>query len=210
MHIDTLIADMLPALHADGVADLTFWEECELITWADAALKRISRLASIFVRRDTSTALVAGTATYSAPARHLSTIHVQHNNKSLIASSTHELEGKDDAFLTTAGTPTHWYPDKIGANKIGLYKIPDAAAAAVSAALQLPIIYHEYPNTLDCGKATATVMQPAIIDDYCYIYTIGEAYAKQGDAQMPEVSQQLGEFRNLFESVLIRTYGEAQ
>ena len=212
----TSVGNLLPMLHrtdatltgsstnAAIAADLVFWTKKELLRWFDEAVKDLANKAVIFVRRDTATSLVAGTATYAAPSRHLRTLYAAHSNRGLRPSSTYELEALDTQFASASGTPTKFYEDKIGANIIGLYKVPASGDVAAGA---LEIIQSEYPTEVDELEVNTAVAAPAVFGDLWEARVLTEAYNKDSDARLPEVAANLGEFTQLIESVISGLWG---
>lgn len=200
----TMIASSLPSLHAADVADLTFWTNAELVEFIDEAVKKLAKFAKVFVVRDTSTSTVIGTATYTLPTRHISTLQVSYNNLPVHASSSSDLEMLDRFYTLTRGTSKKWYEDKIGASpaakKIGLYPVPDAVHT-------VGVIHAEYPATLTSGD---TLDVPTPIADYIETCMIRDAYSKESDLAMPEVAQHLNERAKLYEQVMSSYYGDVQ
>jgi hypothetical protein len=188
--LTTLISNVLPLLHATVPAELVYWSEQEIYNWTDEELKLLAKEGP-FVVRDT-VAIVAGTAIYSAPTGHLSTIHVAHNNAPLRPSSTQELELKDPAYATFAGTPLYWYVGTY--NQIALYPVPNAAAIALASTVE--VIYHQYPPAPD-DLITITLPVPAVIGEMIEMMVVAQAYAKESDSQVPEIAAHLVEVGKL-------------
>src|SRR5215831_6918983 len=111
--IDTsaVIDGVLPDLHSDTRANLTFWTFADLVGFADEALKRLARIVGIFVDRTVIAATGAGQASYSLPLQHVATLHVSFGTVPLRPGNMAELESRDPAFQTAPGTPDHWYED---------------------------------------------------------------------------------------------------
>lgn len=189
--VTTIISDLLPMLHTDSMANAIWWTDAEITRWVADFLKRHAEQDGVFVLRHV-TSLVAGQAVYDAPPRHLDTMHVSVFGKPLVSSSTTELEALDDTFRTTPETTgnlaSRWYPDRIGANKIGIYPVP---AAALSDGADLEIIYHGFPCNLDEAHTDTAIDVPAGISDALLLSVLGEAYATESDATMPEVAANL-------------------
>lgn len=192
------VTAMLPVLHASSTADLAFWTNSELVAFLDEGLKRLAQVSNVFVRRDTTISTVLGTRIYALPVRTLNIIHVAYNNVPLRASSTHELAGKDDYYLQTQTTPTHWYSDRETLNNIALYPVPDAVGSVA-------IIASEVLADLSDGDNMAV---PVVFADYLEVRTLSEAYGREGDAQMPEVSGHLLELGKLYEQLAAEYWGE--
>lgn len=207
LNVNTLISNLLAPLHSDSLANLVFWSDAELTRFFDEALKSHARRHGVFVKRDASSiTLVQGTAVYSAPTRHIDTLHVTLSGVGLIASSTSELELLDDAFKTTQGTPAYWYSDREGQNKIGFYPVPNLAAVG----LNPEIIYHEYVAELDEAHVNTAVPVPAAVGDYLEAMVLKAAYSKESDCAIPETAQNLDELLKLYDSVITSLYGISQ
>lgn len=205
--VNALITNLLGPLHSDSTANLVWWTDPELTRFFDEAVKRLARNFGVFVARDTTTiTLVQGTAVYDAPARHISTLYVALDGAPLIAASSSELELLDDAYKTTQGTPQYWYNDKEGANRIGFYPVPNAAAAGKHPEL----IICQFPAELDEAHSNTTIPVPAFEGDYLEAVVLGEAYGKESDARLPETSAAMKQLAKLYEQIFVDLYGEAQ
>lgn len=95
--VETVKSNLMPMLHAAGESDLLFWTADQLERWARDWLFRHAQQQGVFVLRDTATTLVAGTATYDAPADHLDTIHV--STGTAVSSGDDALDQEDDFSL---------------------------------------------------------------------------------------------------------------
>lgn len=231
----TLLNNILPMLHIAGTAN-AFWTDSQLHRWFADWIKRHAERQGVFVLRDVSQTLTAGTAVYAAPADHLDTIHVATAisigaamnglllesgdllllesgdemllesgttaavvGTGLVASSTTELEALDDLYATTQGTPERWYPDRIGANHIGLYPVPDASGAT------LEVIYHGFPCDLSSGFNA-----PTAIGDYLELAVYAEAVGCESDGQIPEAATAARQVMSLIDEVVQLYFGRAQ
>lgn len=195
----TVITNLLPSLHAAALADLTFWTEADLITWMDDALKRLARVARVWVERDTSITTEAGTATYALPARHLATIHVSFGAAPLRPASAAELEARNPAYQTAAGTPDHWYEDGLGRN-VGVAPVPEGATA-------LPLLMQAWPPALDTAKLNTLVQAPAPLAGYLAMYVLAKAYGREGESEMPDVAMHAEARCQMYEEVFAHLYG---
>jgi len=202
--IDTsaVIQSILPDLHADTVAGLTFWTEADLIRWEDESVKRLSRVAAVFVLRDTSVATVGGQASYSLPPRHATTLHVSLGTTPLRPANMEELEGLDPAFRTTPGTPERWYEDKLAAPQVALAPVP--AAAGVT----LPVVYNSWPPELDVNKVNTALAAPAPLKGYLAMAVLGAAYQIEGESEMPDVAAHCRGRLALYEQLFQGYYGK--
>jgi hypothetical protein len=202
--VTAVIDGALPTLHANSRANLAHWTEGELIEWADEGLKRISRLACIFVGRVASTLTVATQATYSLPERHVSTLHVSHITQPLRPANTRELEMRNPQFETTLATEaapiSHWYQDLLGAPKFGVTPVPDVSDEP------LPVIYNGYPVPVDPGQSL--VAAPAPFKGYLSFYVIWQAYQKEGESEMPDVAAHAKARCEMYETIFQGYYGK--
>lgn len=204
--LTTIISNLLPRLHASSTANLVHWTNGELTAFGDESIKRLGREVGVFLARGTIS-LSNGTAQYSLPSRHVSTVRVTHNGIPLIPSSTDELEYLNSAYLTTTGTPTHFYQDKQGFAKISFYPVPNTAAAA----LTLSITYHEWPAELDSGGANVTIPGPLpIAGDYIQARVHAEAVGKESDGAIPEVAAFLNQKLEMLQVIIADYWGAAQ
>lgn len=197
----TLIANLTPLLHSDSIANAVFWTNAECVAWLDEAVKRLARSFCVLVVRDTSISTANGTAKYTLPTRHISTVHVAVDNKPLRAATTHELVARDGSFETTAAGangPTHWYQDKITIDQIGFYPVPIATKTVA-------IIHTQFPATVTDG---ANIDVPAVIGDYLEYWVLREAYNKESDARLVECAQQLGEVLGLLDREFAAMWGQ--
>lgn len=208
--VTQMINNLLPLLHAPALNQLIWWTDAELTRWVADALKRHAMTDGTFVLRHTQS-LFAGQADYAAPPRHLDTIHVAVNGQPLVASSTTELEALDDAFRTTLETTgrltSRWYADRIGANRIGVYPVP---AVGLSDGGDLEIIYHGFPCNLDEAHTDTRIEIPDGVGEMIELAVLGEAYACESDAEMPEVAQSARSVAGLIEQVVHTYWGRAQ
>jgi hypothetical protein len=196
-----VIDGLLWTLHAGSRADLTFWSEGDLIQWMDEALKRLSRVACVFVGRDASILTVETQATYTLPARHIATLHMSHVTTPMRPAGTMELEALDTAYQTTAGTPARWYQDLQGAVTVGLAPVPDTSDEA------LPIIYEGYPDTLDAGKQNTLVAAPPPLKGYLAMCVLAEAYGRESEIESPDIAAHCRGRVALYEQIFTSYYG---
>lgn len=202
--IDTtaVIQSILPDLHADNLADLYFWTEGELIRWEDECVKRLARVAAVFVRRDASLVTVAGQASYSLPPRHVTSLHVSLGTVPLRPANMEELEGLDTDFRTTPGTPERWYEDKLAAPEVAFAPVPDAAG------VPLPIVYNSWPPELDASKVNTSLPAPAPVKGYIAMAVLGAAYQIEGESEMPDVASHCRGRLELYERTFQAYFGK--
>lgn len=202
--IDTgdVIDELLPYLGAYQAANLNFWTEAELFAFADEGVKRLATAIGGFVEHDASTALVDGTASYSLPTRHLSTIHASAANVSIYPTTRQGLDALDSDWTNTAGnTPTNFFQDND--SQIRVYPKPNSTTTG-----NVGVIHHQYPAAVDSGSPSVTA--PAVFAEYLTWYTLSEARGKESDGAMPEVSKFFAGMVDLFESIAREYWGQAQ
>ncbi len=187
---------------------MVHWSKTELIAFVDEYLKRLGRICGVFIARSTAFTIVAGTATYSLPTRHISTIRATWVGASLTPSSTDELELLDSDYLTTQGTPLYWYQDKIGIGKIGLYPVPNAAMALL--VTPLAVLYHEYPADVDAAEVNMVLPMPTPVMEVVQAKMLAEAFGKESDGAIPEVAQHLTKRLDMMEQLLTEYYGASR
>lgn len=202
--IDTtqVIDDLLPTLHTADRAGLTFWTEGDLIQWLDEALKRLSRVAGVFVGRWTNVLTVAGQLIYSLPPRHVCTLHVSYQATPLRPAASLELEAKDPSYQTTQGTPDHWYQDLQGGLVFGVVPVPNTSDQP------LPIIYNGFPETLDAAKQNTLVAAPPPLKGYLAMCVLAEALGREGESEMPDVAKHCAGRISMYEQIFAAYYGK--
>jgi hypothetical protein len=203
-----VIDGLLWTLHAGSRADLVFWTEGDLIQWMDEALKRLARVACVFVGRDESLVSISEQATYTLPDRHIATLHVSYTDLAAHAapaplrpSGTMELEALDEDYQTTRGIPQRWYEDLQGATTIGLAPVPDADDDPI------PIIYVGYPDTLDAGRQNTLVAAPPPIKGYLAMCVLAEAYGRESEIESPDIAAHCRGRMAMYEQIFTAYYG---
>jgi hypothetical protein len=209
--VNDLLANLYPQLHAASDSDLVFWSKNELVRYMADAQKRFVQKYGVRVVRDTSTVeLQQGIATYAAPPRHLSTIHVALDGRALRASSVSEITRRDRQYQATESTATSpirwWYTDSIKQNRIGFYPIP----GAVDNGKSVEIIYHQYLCGPHIDLSDAVIDAPLWFGDYMELSALAEAYGREGDGQMVETSQAIKQILALYEMCAERYWGKAE
>lgn len=206
--IREVLVSVYPSLNAAGAADLTWWTETELFQYIDEAAKRLASRVGLFVERDATTIVLAnGTQEYSLPTRHLSTIHASAGPAASLAPITpataHELEALDTTWETASGVVER-YVHRLGPDKVQVYKVPGAAQAGQVVA----VIFHQYPA--DLSPTAFVLTAPSPFREYFTFAVLAEARKIEGDAAMPEVSQQCEAWMNLLEKVFLDYWGGSQ
>ena len=205
----SVIDHLLPMLHASSRADLIApWSDASLTRQANDGLREHARTAGTFVTRNaTFITLIQGVIYYALPADLLDVIRVALDGTALVASSTSELEMKDEGFQYTQGPPTDWYLDHGEYHMIGVYPVPDAA----SAGKHLDLIYHRAPCSFDEAHVTTTLDAPLILGDLLELRALSESYALEGDMRMVETAQTVKQLIDqLYRPGFLRFYGQDQ
>lgn len=204
--VTQVIDELLPTLHATSRANLAHWTEAELLEYADDCLKRLSRIACVFVGRAASTLTVATQATYLLPARHVSTLHISHLATPLRPANRMELEMKDASYQTTQATSdapiSHWYQDHLGlltGAKFGVTPVPNVSDEA------LPVIYNGYPVQVNSGQTL--VAAPPPFKGYLAMYTLWRAYQKESEIAMNDVAEHCKARCEMYETLFRAYYG---
>lgn len=196
-----VIDELLPSLHAGSRAELTYWTEGELIEWMDEALKRLARVACVFVGRTESILSVAGQAAYTLPTRHVATLHVSYLDAPLRPAGTVELEALDSAYQTTQDTPERWYQDLVGDATFGLAPVPDTSDDSI------PLIYEGWPETLDAGGQQTLVAAPAPLKGYLAFSVLANAYGREGEMEMPDLAAHCRGRIQMYDQIFQGYYG---
>ncbi len=168
----------------------------------DEALKRLARLVCVFVGRQADSLTVPGTASYALPTQHIATLHVSYGTTPLAPANMLELEARDPAFLTTPGTPDHWYEDLIGLATVALSPVPDAEQA-------YPVIYVGWPDTLDAGRQQTLVAAPPPLKGYLAMAVLNRAYSTEGEMESQDIAAHCKSRMDLFEQAFQSYYGNS-
>jgi|GEM_PF-2520555 hypothetical protein len=203
--IDTRVVldGLLPTLHADNFADLTFWSKADLIEWCDEGLKRLARLAAWNVEQNSSITTKNGVASYPLPERQDATLYVSLGNPGvtpLRPAAMIELEARDSTFMTDTGTPDHWYEDGQGDN-VGLTPVPTTAGAVT-------LVMSAWPVALDAAQVNTLVQAPAAFAGYLTFYVLGQCYSKEGPVEMSDVAAHCASRCQMYEALFIHYFGK--
>ena len=197
--VATVIANaVLDALNAADLATLIFWDEASLYAWADEAAMRASRIAELFVDRDTSVTLTPGTGVYTNPDRHVSLLHFALAGLRLTPSTTNELLALSDDPDGDAGAPTRWVEDHKGHDLFRLWPAPTAGGT-------LEIVVARYPQSITTSAPTVTA--PLVFGDYLAHRIIAEARRKEGDGSLPEIADAFDQRAGLYEQIFADYWG---
>jgi hypothetical protein len=197
-----------PTLNAQGPGDLVWWTDSELYAWMDEAAKRLSRSTGCFLTRDDTTVVVAGTGSYSLPARHVSTVHASLEGRMLDRVSVQELEALDSAWPNAQAPLSQPFPlryslDAEGLNSIALYPKPNTGGGGA-----LAIVMHRSPTTIAPGSSLVALTAP--LREYFTFFALGEARSKESKGAMYEVGAWYRKLAGLIEEIAIGYYGQAQ
>jgi hypothetical protein len=205
--VDQIIGDLMPALGAGSLADLSFASEAELYQWADEAVKRLSHRCGVFVFRDTSTSIESEQSAYPVPQGHIDTIHaslvpVTGAPLSLRATTSAELGALDGTWKQSLGPVTRFSMDADGTEFLTLYMAPAATGGT------LAWIFHRFPAEIQSGATAVDVASP--IGDYLTYAMLGEARRKQSEMAMPEVADWCDARLALMEQVITAYWGPGE
>lgn len=204
-NLDTnqVIDGILPDLHAINRADLApWWSEAELYQFLDEALKRLSRVACVFVGRQGALPLtVAGQFNYALPPQHVATLHISYATTPLRPGNQLELEMRDPDFQTAPGTPDHWYEDLLGMEAFGVTPVPDTSD------VPMPVIYEGWPTEIDAGGKQSFVAAPPPLKGYLGMCILAEAYGNEGEMEAPDIAKHCRGRMDLYEQAFRTYYG---
>jgi hypothetical protein len=196
-----LLDELYPLLGASASADLDFWTDAQLLAWLNAGLSRLARSAAVFVKRNTSISVEAGTAQYSLATSHLSTLHVSLDGALLRPATAAELEALSAMWQADVGTPARYWQDSgLGTATIGLYRKPIASGT-------LAVIEHEVPDAVEAGDPLPL---PDPLGDYAFFYALAEARSIESDGAMPETAEICRQVCGLIEAMARDYWGVSQ
>ena len=199
-----IVDALLAPLHAAERADLVMWSECELVQWIDAAVKKLARKAALFIGRSLDTETAECVRVYGVPPGFVSMLHVSYDKLPLRPTSTGELVARDTKWMTrTATRPKSWYVDTVGLDQVGIYPL-------VTEAKELWMIYHGWPQTVDCEEAHTTIPIPRALEPFIELDVIAEAYSKEGDGYAPDIAAAARGLADIFTRVAVEYWGPAQ
>lgn len=199
-----------PSLNAQGPGDLVWWTDEELYQWMDEAAKRLARNTGCFlVRDDTTVVVVAGTGTYTLPARHVSTAHASLSGRMLDRTNVQELEARDSAWPEAQASSSQPFPVRYcldaggGLASVVLHPKPNTGGGG-----PLAVVMHQFPATITAGASVVAL--PGPLREYFTFSVLGEARSKESKGAMYEVGAWFRELAGLVEQVAKDYYGEAQ
>lgn len=199
----TVITQLLPTLHADSTADLSYWLLRDLVNWMDEGVKRLARVAAWNVELDTSITTANAVRAYALPERQDATLYVSLGNPPvtpLRPASMIELEARNATFMADAGTPDHWYEDGQGDN-VALTPVPTAATA-------ITLVISAWPPALDTAQVNTLVQAPAALAGYLTFYVIEKCFGRESESEMPDVSAHAHERCQLYEQLFTHYFGK--
>jgi hypothetical protein len=196
-----VLDELYPMLAAESSADLEHWTDAQLLEWVNAGLEKLARRAAVFAERDASTSVLSGTATYSLPTRHLSSVHVSLGSSPLRPATPEELAALSATWQADARTPErYWQAGGLDTATIGLYPLPIASGT-------LAVVHRQYPAAIAAG---GDVPLPDALGDYLWFYALGQARGAESDAAMPEVAAICDQVASLYERVAREMWGVSQ
>jgi len=186
MTVASLLGLLYPRLHAVSDADLVWWTKADLIGWINEGITQLCHRADILVYRNTADSTASGDKLYDLPAGALKVVDVAVAGQPLRPASMAELDALDHTgeatFRDEGARPTHWFNEGLGLAQIGLYPVPIAAE-------QISKVYAGEPGA-ELAEGS-TIPLPDLLAGYLMDYALERAYAKRGEAGMPEVAEHL-------------------
>jgi hypothetical protein len=196
INASVLIGNLWPPLNAVSEADAVFWSEAELYEWFNTAGRKLAGAGAVFVVRDTSLSSSVGVGSYSLPAAHNATIQADLAGKVLRSRTTQEVEALDADWVNTTGVPVAFLEDVEGVKKITLFPTPNLA----SDALAIDLLMRAIPA--EVTAAAGFLVAPPALAEYFSFSIIAEARAKEGRAQMPEITAWLKSICSQYEQAV--------
>jgi hypothetical protein len=197
IHYGTVITDLLPALNADTIANLSFWTEETLYEYADEAARLIGALG-VWVDRQPIT-VSSGEGSYALPVRTLTVIHVSLAGTSLRGINVQELDARDSDWRNSSGTVSHFAFDVSGFAILFLYKKPEAGGTAY-------VLRHTY---FHAESSVSTARGAAVYNDFIKYRMLQKLRGHDGDGQMPDVAKHAAAMGDLYAEVFGRYWSEA-
>lgn len=202
--IDTqaVLTALLPTLHADSFAHLTYWTQSQLVNRCDEAVKRLSREAMVWIERDSSISTAKGTGVYSLPARAQMTIHASLGTTALRPAAVMDLEARDENFQSTPGPPDHWYEDDLMLGLIGLCPVPTGIATVNT-------INTVFPPDLDAALENTLVQAPAPVGILLSFAILAAVYGQEGESEQPDLAEHCAGRADMLTQALQGYFGKA-
>lgn len=204
INASVLVQDLWPPLNAISAADAVFWTEGEMYQWFNEAGRRLSGRVGVYVVHDTSLSSLSTVRVYALPAAHNGTIQADLAGLVLKPRTVQEEEALDAAWLTTSGAPVAFLQDDAGGvTEISLAPAPDVASAGQTIGLLMR------SSLADVSAVGGFLIASPALSEYFTFYVLGEARAKEGRAQMPEISAWFRALCGQLEKVVSGYLGEA-
>lgn len=204
VNASTVVSDIWPPLNAASAADAVFWTETEMYEWFNEAARRLAGKCGAFVVRDTSLVSSVGIPSYTLPANHSATIQADLGGQVLRPRNVQELEALDASWPTTDGPPEAFLLDDAqGVFVLTLYPAPDVASSGLPIGLAMRAI------PPDVSAAGGFLAASRALRGYFTFYMLGEARAKEGRAQMPEISQWFRQLCGQYEQAICAYLGDS-
>lgn len=203
VNLAALLDELWAPLNAASALDAMYWTTTDIYQYFDEAAKKLGRDCGTFVRYDGTIATVNGTAAYSLPTDHISTLQVDLAGTVLKPRNVQQLEALDVNWPTAAGTPAAFanYP---GLATVTLYPIPGAADAAKT----VGVVEHSVPATI--SAAAAIVAMPTPVREFFRFRALAAARSKESKGQMQDTAQWFTSLAGMMETAIQNFYGVAQ
>lgn len=200
-------SDLAAALNASSTADIAQGDSAEFYAWFNEAAKHLARKVGLFVERDATLTVTAGSDSTTLPARHIATVDVSFDSdgsgawRPLRPASAHDLEALDASDSATTGTPKRFAQDREGMGDIRVHPIPTSDA-------NLAVISRVVPA--DVSAVSPTLAAPSAVGDYLRYFALRRARRADTDEGMPEVSDYCNTRLALYEQVFEQYWGKGQ
>jgi hypothetical protein len=189
---------------ADMTAATSWLTSSELFQWADDAVKALARTTAVFMTYDTSVSVIAGTATYNLPARHIFTesawLIYSPAVQLLRLSGAQELFALDATWPATSGPPTRLSLDAGDVKTCVLYPSPIAGAT-------LALVIERYPPDIVSGAST--VPCASVLQDAASYAILAGALSKESDNSRVEVAAHCMERLKQYADIARQLWGPA-
>jgi hypothetical protein len=183
----------LTDLDADG----TWVTSNELYAWADEAVKTISYRQGLFVELDASIAVVADTAVYDLPDKHISTLAAWLGVDALRLTPVKVLRALDATWPVTTGPSDRCSLDANSVGTITLYPKPTVGGT-------LWQLWQEHPPDIGIGASTVTL--PTFFQDFLSYRMLAGARAKESDATQIEMAEHFEARCSMYEKIFQHLY----
>lgn len=203
------IADVWFRLGFSSAADMAVsnrWVTiAELYQFADEAVKGLARTTALFLGYDVTIAVVAGTASYALPARHVFTegawlIYSGGAIQLLRLTGTGQLFALDATWSVKTGLPTRLSLDAQDVDTCILYPSP-VSNSTLAQVLEI------YPPDVADGASVLPVS--AVLQDAVSYAMLAGALSKESDSARPEVAAHCKERMLMYAAIAAKLWGKA-